>query len=173
MKPTIALVATAAALLATACGGAAATSSGGSAATSSGSGAYGASTPASTPAAGGGAAVIKTGSGAPGTFLVDGKGQALYLWVADHGMSSTCSGECATDWPPLTTTGAPKASGNVKAALLGTTKRSDGTLEVTYAGHPLYTFAGDSSAGQVNGQGSSAFGADWWVVDAQGQAITH
>src|SRR3954454_11320874 len=166
MKPTIALVATAAALLATACGGAAATSSGGSAATSSGSGAYGASTPASTPAAAGGAAVVKTGSGTPGTFLVDGKGQALYLWAADHGKSSTCAGDCANDWPPLTTTGTPKASGSVKAALLGTTKRSDGTLEVTYGGHPLYTYEGDSAPGQANGQGSSDFGADWWVVDA-------
>jgi predicted lipoprotein with Yx(FWY)xxD motif len=165
MKPSIALVATAAALLATACGG--------SAATSSRSGASAASSPQSTPAATGSAAVVKTGSGAPGTFLVDGEGRALYLWVADHGKASTCSGECANDWPPLTTTGAPKASGSVKSALLGTTKRADGTLEVTYAGHPLYTFEGDSAPGQVNGQGSSEFGADWWIVNPKGQAITH
>ena len=81
-----------------------------------------------------------------GTFLVDAKGRALYLWDADHGAKSICSGACAQAWPPLTTTGTPKASGAAKASLLGTTTRADGSREVTYAGHPLYYFEGDSDA---------------------------
>ena len=84
---------------------------------------------------------------------------------------STCSGACAQAWPPVTTTGTPKASGAVKASLLGTTKRADGSSEVTYAGHPLYTFAGDTQAGQTNGQGSNGFGAPWWVVTPAGKAL--
>jgi predicted lipoprotein with Yx(FWY)xxD motif len=84
---------------------------------------------------------------------------------------STCNGECATDWPPLTTKSAPKAGAGVKASLLGTSKRADGTQEVTYAGHPLYTFAGDTAPGQTTGQGSAAFGAPWWVVTPAGKAI--
>lgn len=169
MKPIVALTAAGAALLVAACGG---TSSASSPA-SPGGGAYGASAPAATPAAAGGAALVKTASGDSSAFLVDGKGQALYLWAADHGKSSTCTGECAQAWPPLTTMGKPQAGGAVKASLLGTTKRSDGALEVTYAGHPLYRFEGDSAVGQDNGQGSNAFGAPWWIVNAQGQAITH
>ena len=79
--------------------------------------------------------VISAKSSSLGTFLVDSKGRTLYLWDADRGAMSTCNGECATDWPPLTTKTAPKAGAGVKASLLGTSKRSDGTKEVTYAGH--------------------------------------
>ena len=82
-----------------------------------------------------------------------------------------CSGACAQAWPPLTTTSTPKAGGKVKASLLGTTKRSDGSREVTYAGHPLYYFAGDSTPGQTTGQGNNGFGSPWWVVSPAGQAI--
>jgi predicted lipoprotein with Yx(FWY)xxD motif len=170
--PAIAVVAVG---LATACGSSsgapASASSGAPASASSGGGAYGAR-PAATPAASSGSAVsLKTASGAPGTFLVDSQGRALYLWVADKGSSSTCSGACAQAWPPLTTTGAPKAGSGVKASLLGTTKRSDGTTEVTYGGHPLYRFSGDSGPGQAGGQGSEGFGAYWWVVAPNGKAI--
>src|SRR4051794_18851111 len=115
--------------------------------------------------------VVSAKSSSLGTFLVDAKGQTLYLWDADHGSTSTCNGECATDWPPLTTKSAPKAGAGVKASLLGTTKRADGTQEITYAGPPLYTFAGDTAPGQTTGQGSGAFGAPWWVVTPAGQAI--
>jgi predicted lipoprotein with Yx(FWY)xxD motif len=117
------------------------------------------------------AATITTRTSSLGTFLVDAKGRALYLWDADKGSTSACNGDCATDWPPLTTTGAPKASGKAKTSLLGTTKRSDGSREVTYAGHPLYYYAGDSGAGQANGQGSDSFGSPWWVVSPAGTAI--
>jgi predicted lipoprotein with Yx(FWY)xxD motif len=106
-----------------------------------------------------------------GTFLVDGNGRALYLWEADAGSKSSCSGACAQAWPPLTATTTPKATGAVKASLLDTTKRADGSREVTYAGHPLYTFAGDTRAGQTTGQGSNGFGAPWWVVTPGGQAL--
>ena len=106
-----------------------------------------------------------------GTVLVNAQGRTLYLWDADKGSMSACNGECAQDWPPLTTKGTPKASGSVKASLLGTTKRSDGSREVTYAGHPLYTYEGDTAPGQATGQGSSAFGAPWWVVTPAGAAL--
>ena len=115
--------------------------------------------------------VVATTKTSLGTFLVDAKGRALYLWDADHGTKSTCSGACAQAWPPLTTTGMPKASGSAKASLLGTIKRADGTSEVTYAGHPLYYFAGDSAPKQTNGQGSNSFGSPWWVVSPAGKAI--
>jgi predicted lipoprotein with Yx(FWY)xxD motif len=117
------------------------------------------------------ASVIAAKSSSLGTFLTDSKGRTLYLWDADHGAMSTCAGECAQDWPPLTTKGAPKPGAGVKASLLGTSKRSDGTEEVTYAGHPLYYYAGDTAPGQTTGQGSAAFGAPWWVVTPGGKAL--
>jgi predicted lipoprotein with Yx(FWY)xxD motif len=172
--PILPALAVAAVGLATACGGGSSSSSSSpsTASTPASSGnAYG-SQPASTPSPGSNATVsLKTASGAPGKFLVDSSGRALYLWAADKGNASTCSGACAQAWPPLTTAGTPKAGSGVKASLLGTTKRSDGTTEVTYGGHPLYYFSGDSGAGETNGQGNDGFGADWWVVAPSGKAI--
>ncbi|MFZ0387433.1 MAG: hypothetical protein WAL22_17355 [Solirubrobacteraceae bacterium] len=110
--------------------------------------------------------------GSDGTFLTGAGGRALYLWVADAKGMSSCSGACAKAWPPLTTKGAPIASGSVKASQLGTIKRSDGTEQVTYDGHPLYYFEGDPKAGTTTGQGSDAFGAKWWLVSTSGSAIT-
>ena len=115
--------------------------------------------------------VVATKTTSLGTFLVDANGRALYLWDADHGSMSTCSGACAQAWPPLTTAGTPKAGAKVKASLLGTTTRSNGSREVTYAGHPLYYYAGDSAVGQTSGQGSNSFGSPWWVVSPAGKAI--
>ena len=144
---------------------------------SSSGGLYGSPAPAAAPAASpraakGGAARIATASHGVGTMLVDARGRSVYLWKGDTGKKSMCSGACAQSWPPVTTKGAPKAGGGVKASLLGTTKRSGETTQVTYAGHPLYTFAGDSAAGQLNGHGSNAFGAVWLVVAPNGKAIT-
>ena len=156
----LAVLALASALVLAACG------SSGSSSTSS---SY--TPPAAPPAARRPASVVGTKTSSLGTFLVDAKGRALYLWDADHGSMSTCSGACAQAWPPLTATGTPKASGQVKSSLLGTTMRSDGSHEVTYAGHPLYYFAGDSAPKQTNGQGSNSFGSPWWVVSPAGQAI--
>jgi predicted lipoprotein with Yx(FWY)xxD motif len=107
-----------------------------------------------------------------GDILVDGHGRTLYLFKADKSSSSTCYGGCASVWPPLTVTGTPKAGPNVKASLLGTTKRKDGTTEVTYAGHPLYYYAPDTAPGDFTGQGLNQFGALWYVVSSNGTAIT-
>jgi predicted lipoprotein with Yx(FWY)xxD motif len=151
--------------------------SGGSGTTSSSSSsgkasAYGAApAPAPTAGGGGGGTAVDLTTSKLGKFLVDSKGRTLYLFVADTGTSSTCSGACAGAWPPLTTTQKPVAGSGVKASLLGTTKRGDGTTEVTYAGHPLYYYAGDTGAGQTTGQALSQFGAPWYVVAASGKAI--
>ena len=161
---SLAALAVAVAIVLAACGGSSTSSSSGSAA------GYGAPTSGS-PSGSGAASVVGTKTSSLGTFLVDGKGRALYLWEADHGSRSACSGACAQAWPPLTITGPPKASGAVRGSLLGTTKRADGSREVTYAGHPLYLFAGDTRAGQTTGQGSNGFGAPWWVVTPAGQAL--
>jgi predicted lipoprotein with Yx(FWY)xxD motif len=164
------------ALMLAACGGSSSSSSGTSTSSAgSSTPSYGAAKPstANTSNSSGAAASVSTKTGSLGTILVDAKGRTLYLWDADHRSKSTCTAACAQAWPPLTTTGTPKASGAVKASLLGTTKRADGSREVTYAGHPLYTFAGDTRAGQTTGEGSNGFGAPWWVVSPAGKALQH
>ncbi|MEU1469000.1 hypothetical protein ABZ434_12370 [Streptomyces sp. NPDC005761] len=115
---------------------------------------------------------VATASSPLGTILVDGEGRTLYLWEADTSPKSTCDGDCAKSWPPVTATGKPVAGKGAKASLLGTTTRDDGREEITYNGHPLYRYAGDTSAGDVNGQGSNGFGAAWYVLDPAGNKIT-
>jgi predicted lipoprotein with Yx(FWY)xxD motif len=154
------LVLAAPALLVAACGG-----------TSGSTGPQGASTTAAGSSSQ--AAKVETHSGDLGTFLTDASGRTLYLFAADHGATSTCTGACASAWPPFTTTGTPVASGQAKAGMLGTISRAGGSRQVTYAGHPLYYFAGDTSSGQTTGQGSNGFGAKWWVVSPAGTAVTH
>lgn len=128
-----------------------------------------ASSPATTAAAAGATVAVK--SSKLGRILVDGSGRTLYLFEKDTGTISTCSGACATGWPPLLTSGAPQAGSGVSAALLGTTTRADGKTEVTYHGHPLYYFAGDGKAGDTNGEGVKAFGAEWYVLSAAGNKV--
>jgi predicted lipoprotein with Yx(FWY)xxD motif len=106
-----------------------------------------------------------------GQILVDSKGITLYDFVKDKGTASACYGACAALWPPLTTKGKPIAGHGVRASLLGTTKRKDGKLEVTYNGHPLYYFVTDRKPGQTTGQGVNQFGAPWWVLSAAGKEI--
>jgi len=106
-----------------------------------------------------------------GRMLVDTRGRTLYLFEKDRGRSSTCYGACASYWPPVTTTGTPRAGIGVHAALLGTTKRRDRKVEVTYAGHPLYYFVGDMKRGDTNGEGLHQFGAGWDVVSPAGRKI--
>jgi predicted lipoprotein with Yx(FWY)xxD motif len=127
---------------------------------------------ASGSASGSGSTVITTASSSAGTFLTDGSGRAVYLWVKDTGDTSTCTGACAGAWPPVTATGTVTASGSAKASDLGTTTRSDGTKQVTYDGHPLYYFEGDSGPGTASGQGSDGFGAKWWLVSPSGSDVT-
>jgi len=106
-----------------------------------------------------------------GAILVDGGGRTLYLFEADKTIKSTCYSTCATYWPPLLTSGAPLAGAGANAALLGTTKRTDGTSEVTYAGHPLYYVVTDHNPGDATGQGVNNFGAPWDVVGPDGNQI--
>jgi predicted lipoprotein with Yx(FWY)xxD motif len=106
-----------------------------------------------------------------GSILVDGKGITLYDFVKDKGTTSTCYGSCATYWPPLLTKGKPIAVRGARASLLGTSKRKDGKLEVTYAGRPLYYWIGDKKPGQTTGQGIDQFGAPWWVLSPAGKEI--
>ena len=98
-------------------------------------------------------------------------GRTLYLFEADKGSTSTCTGACASAWPPVTASAMPMAGGGVSQSLLGTTKRADGTEQLTYNGHPLYYFAADTGSGMAKGQGVKAFGSDWYVVNAQGSKI--
>jgi predicted lipoprotein with Yx(FWY)xxD motif len=163
---TLGALALISALVLAACGSSSTSSTG----SSSGSSAY-SSQPASPAPSTAGTPIVGTKTTSLGTFLVDGKGRSLYLWDADKGSMSACSGACAQAWPPLTAKATPKASGSVKTSLLGTTKRADGSAEVTYAGHPLYYFAGDTGPGQTAGQGNDGFGAPWWVVTPTGTAL--
>ena len=96
----------------------------------------------------------------------------MYLWAKDTGDMSNCNGACAGAWPPVTTTGTATASGGATASDIGTITRSDGTKQVTYDGHPLYYFSGDSGPGTASGQGSDAFGAKWWLVTPTGSDVT-
>jgi predicted lipoprotein with Yx(FWY)xxD motif len=136
-------------------------------------GPYGGGAPASsaapTPAAA--ATVDLQTVGKLGKVLVDSRGITLYLFMKDKGTASTCTGSCAAAWPPLLTQGAPKAGPGARPNLLGTTKRDDGTTQVTYGGHPLYTFVSDHGPGMASGQDVSAFGAPWYVVGANGKKI--
>lgn len=106
-----------------------------------------------------------------GRILVDSKGITLYDFPPDKGTTSVCYGACAALWPPLITKGKPVAGPGVRASLLGTTKRKDGKLEVTYNGHPLYYFVSDRKPGQTTGQGLNQFGGPWWVISPAGKEI--
>ena len=150
------------ALIAAACTG------GGS--SSSGAGTYGAGPAPSSGASM--AAVVDLRSSKLGQTLVDGQGRTLYLFEADTAGNSTCQGACASAWPPYLSNGAPKAGNGVTGGQLGTTARAgDGGTQVTYHGHPLYYYVGDSEPGDTNGQGLDQFGAKWYVVGAGGDKI--
>ncbi|MEU9019503.1 hypothetical protein [Actinomadura sp. NPDC048394] len=129
-----------------------------------------ASSSPSTANAGGTIATAKVGN--LGQVLVDGQGRTLYLFEKDQGGKSSCSGACAAVWPPVTTTGKPHAGSDAKASKLGTTTRSDGTTQVTYAGHPLYYYAPDGTTkGSAKGEGLNQFGAGWDVLAPSGQKV--
>jgi predicted lipoprotein with Yx(FWY)xxD motif len=116
-------------------------------------------------------AVVKTGPSKLGRILVDSHGKTLYMWAHDKSAKSTCNGDCAEYWPALITRGRPSARGGAQAGLLGTSRRRDGRLQVTYAGHPLYYFVKDTKAGQTNGEGLTGFGGRWDPVSAAGTAV--
>jgi predicted lipoprotein with Yx(FWY)xxD motif len=116
-------------------------------------------------------ATVRVAPSSLGRILVDAHGKTLYLWAHDKGRTSTCNGQCAKYWPPLVTSGKPKASAGARAGLLGTSRRADGHTQVTYHGHPLYYFAGDKRAGDVKGEGLTGFGGRWDPVSAAGGAV--
>ena len=135
-------------------------------------GSSGGSTAGAATGNGGGSTKVMTASGAGGTYLVDSSGRTLYLFMGDKGSTSSCSGACASLWPPLTTTSAPTAGSGVNASELSMTSRSDGSKQVTYDGHPLYYYAADSGSSSAKGQGVNDFGGLWWMVAPSGSAIT-
>ncbi len=119
------------------------------------------SAPATSAATGAGT-VIKTASGTAGIWLTDQTGKTLYIYTKDTGTTSTCYAACATNWPPFTATGSVTVNGQfLDASLVGSTKRTDGTTQVTYGGKPLYYFAADSAAGDIKGQG---VGGVWYLL---------
>ena len=127
--------------------------------------------PPATHAAQAKGAVVSTAKTGLGRIIVNSHGRTLYLFEKDRKGKSACYGQCAALWPPLITSGKPRVSNGARASLIGTTKRSDGRLQVTYNHHPLYTFAKDKKAGQTNGEGLKAFGAHWYVVSTAGGKI--
>jgi len=116
-------------------------------------------------------ALVALRTTALGKVLVDARGRTLYVFEKDRHGKSACYGACAAYWPPLFSAAKPRAGKGVRASLLGVTKRTDGKRQVTYAGHPLYTFIGDKKAGQTAGEGLNNFGAAWDVIAASGRAI--
>jgi predicted lipoprotein with Yx(FWY)xxD motif len=118
------------------------------------------------------AARVKMASTSVGDALVDSRGRTLYQFGKDRRRRSSCSRACAVDWPPLLTRTDPTAGPGVKASKLGTTRRSDGKLQVTYAGRPLYRYVGDSAKGDINGQNLDAFGGVWTLMSPSGARIT-
>lgn len=113
-------------------------------------------------------AKVGTAKTAIGTVIVTGQGRTLYMFAADKRGKSACYGQCAHYWPPLLTAGKPTAVKGAKASLLGTTRRKDGMLQVTYNGRPLYRYISDTKAGQTNGQGLNLSGGLWWAISPNG-----
>lgn len=133
-----------------------------------------AETPATTPAAttAGSTGEVTLADSGLGQILVGGDGHTLYLFEKDtNGDASTCTGDCAAAWPPLTTKGKPKAGSGVDAAKLTTLTRDDGTTQVAYNGHPLYYYAEDEAPGDTNGNDSDEFGAEWYAMTAAGESV--
>jgi predicted lipoprotein with Yx(FWY)xxD motif len=107
-----------------------------------------------------------------GKILVNSKGRTLYLFQKDTGPTSTCTGACATNWPRLLPKGKPTIGSGANASLVGTSTRPDGKTQVTYNGHPVYLFSGDTKAGDTNGEGINAFGASWYALSSAGNKVT-
>jgi predicted lipoprotein with Yx(FWY)xxD motif len=174
-----------AALVVAGCGGGSDSSSGGAYGGKGGGGAS-ANKPASNEEGGGSSAKGGYGEGGEassggdgivsaakvgdlGTILVTSQGLTLYDFHKDKGSKSACYDACAAAWPPLLTEGNPQAQGPADRSMLGTTKRTDGTVQVTYNGWPLYTYAGDQGPGEANGNDIDQFGAEWYALQPNGQ----
>jgi predicted lipoprotein with Yx(FWY)xxD motif len=127
--------------------------------------------PSAGEAAQAGGPVVSTSGTSLGRVLVNSRGHTLYLFEKDRNGKSACAGNCASFWPPLIAAAKPRAAGGAKASLLGTTRRADGRMQVTYKRHPLYTFAKDTKKGQTRGEGIDAFGAEWYAISPAGTKL--
>src|SRR3954462_11026237 len=156
----------AAGLLAAACGG---SSSGGNAAV--GTSPTATSTQAAANGNGEAALTITTHKGPAGTYLTTSAGMSLYVFAKDTTNTSNCDASCTVYCPPLSGSSA-QTSGAANSAMTATTKRSDGTTQITYGGHPLYTYVGDKKAGDTTGQGQDLNGGKWYLVGTDGKALT-
>jgi predicted lipoprotein with Yx(FWY)xxD motif len=177
--PAIAVLSVGVALAIAGCGGSNSSSSGGayggnegsnttqSANAESARGGYGEG--GSSSSSGSAAAITVASVPEVGKVLVDAKGFTLYYFEKDKGGKSACYGACASAWPPLTTSGAPHATGGAKASKLGTTERKDGSTQVTYAGWPLYTYVSDAKPGEAKGTDVHSFGAAWYPLHSNGE----
>lgn len=130
------------------------------------------STASESSASGKGGGTLSTASiSGLGAVLVDSEGLTVYMFAKDNGTASSCYGACAQGWPPVIAEGKPTAGEGATSSQLGTTKRKDGSMQVTYAGHPLYTYAGDTAPGEANGNESTAFGGKWSALDEAGEVV--
>jgi predicted lipoprotein with Yx(FWY)xxD motif len=152
-----------AALVAAGCGGSDSSDSTAAATTSTPT-----TTAASTGGGGGPATIDVADNPDLGKILTDADGNTVYLFERDENGTSTCSGECAAQWPPVTTSGSPKAGSGADESLIGTVKRDDGGEQVTYDDHPLYRYAGDTKPGDTNGNELELFGAEWYAMRPDG-----
>jgi predicted lipoprotein with Yx(FWY)xxD motif len=177
-----ALLAVAAALIVAGCGSGSSSSSNGygggnessaseTETNSSKNGAYAPPSEETTSNSGGaGAAMVSVANASDvGMVLVDSKGFTVYDFGKDKGTTSACYTACAEFWPPVLTEGEPEVGKGADASMLGTTKRKDGTMQVTYAGHPLYTYAEDKKPGEANGNDISVFGGEWYALTSSGE----
>ena len=121
--------------------------------------------------AGGATATVGVSNESLGNILVNSQGRTVYLFTRDSGTMSECSGSCAVNWPPVRATAKPTIGSGANASLVSTTSRSGGAKQVTYNGHPLYLFKGDSSPGDTNGQGLNAFGGSWYALSPAGDQV--
>ena len=135
-----------------------------------GNGDNGSAAPPTT--ASGKSATLGVASGDLGKVLVDSRGRTLYLFQKDSGTTSACTGECANDWPPLRANGKPTEGDGATASLVTTIARPDGGTQVTYNGHPLYLYEGDTKAGDTNGEGVNAFGGSWFALSPAGTQVS-
>jgi predicted lipoprotein with Yx(FWY)xxD motif len=169
--PAISILAIGALLAVSGCGGSDSSNSGGA---YGGRGQTGSTQAAKSETSGGGGAGSGAGTVAVadnpelGAILVNADGFTLYDFHKDKGGKSACYGACAGTWPPLITDGSPQAIKGAMPAKLGTTKRTDGTVQVTYAGLPLYTYAADTKPGEAKGQDIDSFGAEWYALQPSG-----
>jgi predicted lipoprotein with Yx(FWY)xxD motif len=160
--PLVAIPAAGFAIVAAACGGAGAAYGG-----SSAGGNPNGTVPAST-----GALSVKVTVSSLGSLLTDGKGRTLYLFTRDSGTTSSCSGGCASVWPPVMSATAAQVGSGASASLLGTTSGGAGQSQVTYNGHPLYYYVGDANPGDTNGEQLNQFGGLWYAVSPSGMQVT-